>query len=258
MKLLMIFLFVTLNVAAQTNGIKVQYEVFYNFENPMSREIDLYFNEQKSYGIEKMNTSKELGSPKETDKLSNLEQSESASNNIIEIKPNWKDVYLAVIKESNKLYKSEQDLKLGHFVTVEDIPIINWSMTKETKLINNLKCAKATAKFRGVIWEAWFTSEIPMSFGPWKLNGLPGLILEAKTSDSKVHYLAKNISYNINLPPFALPNKNIKPLKEYIQIIDEAGNYEYATDRNTVVSLKSETRNPLELIYEWEEEPKKE
>ena len=43
-------------------------------------------------------------------------------------------------------------------------------------------CHLATCEFRGRKWQAWY-SDIPYSLGPWKLNGLPGLILEARSLD---------------------------------------------------------------------------
>lgn len=48
------------------------------------------------------------------------------------------------------------------------------------------KCFKAIATYRGRVWIAWFTPDIPISKGPWKLYGLPGLILKA--SDIENHY----------------------------------------------------------------------
>ncbi len=37
----------------------------------------------------------------------------------------------------------------------------------------------ATSDFRGRHWTAWFATDIPVSDEPWKLGGLPGLILKA-------------------------------------------------------------------------------
>ena len=55
----------------------------------------------------------------------------------------------------------------------EIFPDFKWEITSEEKLINNLRCKRAVGSLRGRAFEAWFTSEIPISVGPWKFNGLP-------------------------------------------------------------------------------------
>lgn len=54
-----------------------------------------------------------------------------------------------------------------------------WKITDSVKTILGYECQKAECDFRGRHWTAWFSSDIPVSDGPWKLGGLPGLILEA-------------------------------------------------------------------------------
>lgn len=51
-----------------------------------------------------------------------------------------------------------------------------------TKNILGYDCVMATAHYHGRDWTAWFTPDIPLPEGPWKLTGLPGLILEASES----------------------------------------------------------------------------
>jgi GLPGLI family protein len=69
----------------------------------------------------------------------------------------------------------------------ENIPEPAWKITNETATILSYNCIKAVATFRGRVYEAWFTTEIPINNGPWKLGGLPGMILKA--SDSQKHYV---------------------------------------------------------------------
>ncbi|MFT4031194.1 MAG: GLPGLI family protein [Siphonobacter sp.] len=61
------------------------------------------------------------------------------------------------------------------------------------KKIGSFPTQKATARFRGRNYTAWFCSEIPISDGPWKLNGLPGLILEAYDDTGEVKFIFKDI-----------------------------------------------------------------
>ncbi|MDP2089621.1 MAG: GLPGLI family protein [Flavobacteriaceae bacterium] len=75
----------------------------------------------------------------------------------------------------------------------ENINLMKWKIISETKIINTYKCQKAITNFAGRDYIAWFTSEIPITDGPYKFNGLPGLIVEIY--DTKNHYHFQLINF---------------------------------------------------------------
>ncbi|MGH1516419.1 GLPGLI family protein [Chryseobacterium sp. JK1] len=80
-------------------------------------------------------------------------------------------------------------------LTYKEPVIKNWKLSNETKVINTINCKKAEATFKGRNWIAWYSSDIPLPYGPYKFSGLPGLIV--KISDDKGDYdfeLVKSIS----------------------------------------------------------------
>ena len=60
-------------------------------------------------------------------------------------------------------------------------PDITWKLSDDTLTVCGYLCQQATATFRGVEWRVWYTEEIPSSAGPWRLRGLPGLIVKAES-----------------------------------------------------------------------------
>ena len=60
----------------------------------------------------------------------------------------------------------------------------NWVIQDSSKLILGHECQKAVCHYRGHYWTAWFAMDIPITDGPWKLCGLPGLIMEATSEDN--------------------------------------------------------------------------
>ena len=62
---------------------------------------------------------------------------------------------------------------------VDSLHTQTWAMGDSTREVLGYTCQQATADFRGRRWTAWFATDIPISDGPWKLGGLPGLILKA-------------------------------------------------------------------------------
>lgn len=69
--------------------------------------------------------------------------------------------------------------ELGYYK--EPIDEIKWNINNE-KVTNILgyQCILAESDYHGRHWKVWFSPEIPVNFGPWKLRGLPGLILRAE------------------------------------------------------------------------------
>ena len=63
----------------------------------------------------------------------------------------------------------------------EPTPDIAWTLSDDTLTVSGYLCQQATATHRGVEWHVWYTDEIPSSAGPWRLRGLPGLIVKAES-----------------------------------------------------------------------------
>lgn len=74
------------------------------------------------------------------------------------------------------------------FRITEPLEQPKWDIIADsTKQILNYDCQMARCTFKGRTWTAWFAADIPLDNGPWKLCGLPGLILRAY--DSKQQYI---------------------------------------------------------------------
>ena len=75
------------------------------------------------------------------------------------------------------------------FIYEDELNAQDWQLEDSTKTVMNYNCIKASCHFRGREWTAWFTPDIPISNGPWKLGGLPGLIMEAYDLRYENHFL---------------------------------------------------------------------
>lgn len=139
--------------------------------------------------------------------------------------------------------------------------IIQWDIFNEFKFIGGYKCLKATTFFRGRKYLVWFTEEIPIPSGPWKLNGLPGLILEAVDESNEVSFKLKSIK--------ATSLKSISNLYDCFQcesitlrrFIEKKDNYHKENHKKIISKLPRgtsadvlnfSTRNGIENIFEWE------
>ncbi len=80
--------------------------------------------------------------------------------------------------------------------TYKESEKIKWELLQdEQKTICGYQCSKAQTTYGGRTWEAWYANEILVPFGPWKLRGLPGLILEAKAKTETAEILFTATSF---------------------------------------------------------------
>lgn len=91
----------------------------------------------------------------------------------------------------NKIYDESkiellQELMTTLYKYYQPLNLMDWTIGSQTKNINGYNCQKATTSYAGRDYVAWFDAEIPISDGPYKFYGLPGLIISVY--DTQEHY----------------------------------------------------------------------
>jgi GLPGLI family protein len=74
----------------------------------------------------------------------------------------------------------------GEYVIEDAMPVINWKISGDTATFGGLHCQEATCHFKGRDYVVWFCPDLPVHTGPWKLNGLPGVIVDARDTKNEV------------------------------------------------------------------------
>lgn len=117
-------------------------------------------------------------------------------------------------KSLNQIISSEKILNKSYIIK-DQLSVISWTITQETKKIADYNCQKATCYFRGRNYIAWFCTDLPFTNGPWKLGGLPGLLLEAYDEKKQVKFVFDGIEKtNASINIIQLPKNAITTTKK--------------------------------------------
>lgn len=105
--------------------------------------------------------------------------------------------------KENKLYfaYSSALLKDKHNIYSDTLRPFTWEITPLEKKIDTLTCFKAITVYRGRAFVAWFAPSIPISEGPWKFFGLPGLIIELYDDEREIYWKLQSFQNSEEIIP---------------------------------------------------------
>lgn len=144
----------------------------------------------------------------------------------------------------------------------EAMPDMEWVLTDSVTDVLGYECRAAVCNFRGREWTAFYSEEIPIMEGPWKLQGLPGLIMKASDKDGHYRFECIGIKSNASRPitiykvPYNTTGRakyydaknryDVNPYAYY-----EAGGHGHITVTDEYGNPTPDAYDPIELPFDY-------
>jgi GLPGLI family protein len=226
---LLLTLFCCIITSAQT--IKTDYVCFYNLK--YSRNDNTLSSEQFILLIDNKNN-----------KSAFLSSTIYSMNSLKETNPrdymSYDSEFPEIVCSNNNQMDVFEDIKEFKYRYVENDKL-KWEILKEKKKVGKVNAQLARCNAYGRTWYAWFSVEIPLNNGPYKFNGLPGLIVEMYDSEKKLNFTLEN--YKRKIENYSLPT-----IKEYKLI---------SKDKYYKIRFKILTSDDGSIIFDNAQERKK-
>ena len=96
-----------------------------------------------------------------------------------------KTTYRKFLIRQDGIYRERTNIGIDMYEYSDSTADFDWKVLEDTMTVCGYACRKAVAPFRGRTWTVWYTDLIPIDAGPWKLHGLPGMILKATDNNAQ-------------------------------------------------------------------------
>lgn len=187
-KIVLLFLFFSLNfVVGQgfQSEFRANYRMTYILDSLTRKakveDFKLFFNRNQSYFLSDKSILSDFYEVKgEVLDMKQLQSKRTLFLDRISYDATKKD-FSVYLNEGKTYYKYKQNAELI------------WNITNETKTINNIVCKKATTAAFGRKWIAYFSTDYTFPFGPFKINGLPGLIVSVEDDRKTIRFVLDEI-----------------------------------------------------------------
>jgi GLPGLI family protein len=258
---------ISINLYSQDCNFLSKYLATYEFEyqpdslNPKSKKVFepylLFFNERQSYFISsyRLNLDTILYNKVSITDMGRLMKLPKASSN--------KRIFNTTEQKSLSLF----DEIIGKLYFIKDTFQLKWTLLNESDTIGELKVKKATTRFRGRNYIAWYCEDLPFPFGPYKFSGLPGFIIQIHDSQNYISYSLtsfkktepKNLIIKCEANATAISKKEFETLNDnYLEnpipyMESEGAVFDEESKRNLKIrfaEVRKNNNNPIELTDE--------
>lgn len=237
-------------ISSFTSAGKITYDMYLNFDGLQSYEATLLF----SNNIALFKYKHKINQQSASDTYGNDSFASGYKMSVFDtmtytVLSNKQHQYLYALKGGI-------DANRDYYYTKEGTPKLDWVLSNEKKEINSIECFLAKATFRGRMYHAWYAPEIPSTFGPWKLNGLPGLIVEAYDTYKEVVFRLKSIEIPYQVEQTTLNDEYpIVDIREAVKkqqgdFSDLESKLRSKLDRGIKVEVDVKMTNAIELNYD--------
>lgn len=225
------------------------YNITYNTSRTINRTAHLIVNNNSTESIYFENKSK------------NSKNNTTKTNGRVKLTIIPKNLSFNYYNYTNNELVSKENIISKEYNVKEKAPFFKWNLIDSTKTINGIEVRCASTKFRGRKYIAWYSTKYAAKSGPWKFNGLPGLIVNIYDNTHRYEWnLSKVYSEKINFKnqKDSIINNNLTQisLKDFVDLKYNNDNaiskLKSKLPRGTKVSFIKTKRAGKELKYEWE------
>ncbi len=195
MSVMTLFVFIASFITLAEPGVVINYDVIYNSRASITKSEYILVASNSTSDFNYVNANSQAKAGQDVLK---------GNNKIFEggltVTKNYK---------SNKMLTLMPLVMKMRLVKEDAIGLQDWTIISDTStVIEGYQCSIATCNFRGRNYTAAFTKDIGLSGGPYKFDGLPGMILSVESNDGFYSAKATEVKSGLVTPKGEFSNKD--------------------------------------------------
>ncbi len=193
--LLLLLIFFVENIESQVLDSKPITKIVYDYDYRLFKETDTLFKENM---ILKVGDNRSSFMPLSQSKLDSMYFLTKSRYPTIELESAWmldmqksKNPYRIYFKDSEVTYRRTLNPSLA--IEYKEKIRFDWILLSGSKEVLGYTCNRASLKYSGREWIAWYSPEIPTNSGPYIFKDLPGTILLLHDTHRNFIFEAKSL-----------------------------------------------------------------